>query len=155
MVARRAHNPEVVRFKSHLRNQKENQPNRVGFSFCLPPARVEFVPHRLRYEGSTSVPHSAVRNVGRITCEQEKTIDYRFFVVRHRSSRSRRSECIERHAATMRTVSKVVRFKSHRYNCFIVHRKAYAFFYFKLLTFYFKYDIIVSRYYDIKMEVGL
>ena len=33
MVARRAHNPEVVRFKSHLRNQKENHP--TGWFFFL------------------------------------------------------------------------------------------------------------------------
>ena len=33
MVARRAHNPEAVWFKSHLRNQKENQP--FGLVFFL------------------------------------------------------------------------------------------------------------------------
>ena len=45
MVARRAHNPEVVRFKSHLRNQKENHPSGwffflrfgLGFEHSLPP----------------------------------------------------------------------------------------------------------------------
>ena len=31
MVARRAHNPEVVRFKSHLRNQKESNPDGLLF----------------------------------------------------------------------------------------------------------------------------
>ena len=33
MVARRAHNPEVVRFKSHPRNQKERHSLRVSFVF--------------------------------------------------------------------------------------------------------------------------
>ena len=45
MVARRAHNPEVVRFKSHLRNQKESNPFGLlfflrfglGFEHSLPP----------------------------------------------------------------------------------------------------------------------
>ena len=33
MVARRAHNPEVVWFKSHLRNQTQRTPSWVSFAF--------------------------------------------------------------------------------------------------------------------------
>ena len=33
LVARRAHNPEVMRFKSHLRNQKRKQSNGLLFRF--------------------------------------------------------------------------------------------------------------------------
>ena len=32
-VARRAHNPKVVRFKSHSRNQKKKTTHQGGFSF--------------------------------------------------------------------------------------------------------------------------
>ena len=39
LVARRAHNPEVVRFKSHPRNQKENHPS--GWFFFLVGVRLE------------------------------------------------------------------------------------------------------------------
>ena len=35
MVARRAHNPEVVWFKSHLRNQKRNSIRMDAVLFCL------------------------------------------------------------------------------------------------------------------------
>ena len=36
LVARRAHNPKVVRFKSHSRNQKENINQTVGvFLFAM------------------------------------------------------------------------------------------------------------------------
>ena len=34
LVARRAHNPKVMRFKSHLRNQKTKPTLVVGFIFC-------------------------------------------------------------------------------------------------------------------------
>ena len=34
LVARRAHNPKVMRFKSHLRNQKIKPTLAVGFIFC-------------------------------------------------------------------------------------------------------------------------
>ena len=46
LVARRAHNPKVMRFKSHLRNQKTKPTLVVGFIFCsrrgLPPLALRF-----------------------------------------------------------------------------------------------------------------
>ena len=57
--------PPKISFLQPLHKTKTTQSG--GFSFWLPPAAGGFEPHRLRYEGSTSVP-KAVRNVGRITC---------------------------------------------------------------------------------------
>ena len=50
MVARRAHNPEVVRFKSHLRNQKEKHPLRVLFFLVL---KCDLNPAHIRVAGGS------------------------------------------------------------------------------------------------------
>ena len=50
MVARRAHNPEVVRFKSHLRNQKEKHPLRVLFFLVL---KCDLNPAHIRVTGGS------------------------------------------------------------------------------------------------------
>ncbi len=46
MVARRAHNPEVVWFKSHLRNQKRNSIRMDAVLFCLRSPNAEPPPSR-------------------------------------------------------------------------------------------------------------
>ena len=50
LVARRAHNPEVMRFKSHLRNQKAQLSHKgwLSFSFFTPRAEMGFESHELR-----------------------------------------------------------------------------------------------------------
>ena len=51
LVARRAHNPKVMRFKSHLRNQKKpklNQRFGVGFFLYLVAENDGFEPRELR-----------------------------------------------------------------------------------------------------------
>ena len=50
LAARRAHNPKVMRFKSHLRNHKNSEHHLVYrvFSFALRGCEKGFEPHELR-----------------------------------------------------------------------------------------------------------
>ena len=60
MVARRAHNPEVVRFKSHLRNQKENHP--TGWFFFLL-SGMSSVLHDLLYKPTSALAECRANNL--------------------------------------------------------------------------------------------
>ena len=72
MVARRAHNPEVVRFKSHLRNQKESNSQGLLFfafenEFCAsrpPEEGVGFAPERRRWREKRGAEREEDRSIG-------------------------------------------------------------------------------------------
>ena len=81
LVARRAHNPKVAWFKSSLRNQTKHL-NRDAFLILSG--------YKTDERGSLG--------------ERAKTIEYRFREALRRKARRARSECIERHGATMRPV---------------------------------------------------
>ena len=80
MVARRAHNPEVVRFKSHPRNQT-TPPRRV--SFCLVAER------SLIFTTSGEVVGSEVQNDSISFCTSETAQSKEYGAPRHRGDAGR------------------------------------------------------------------
>ncbi len=74
MVARRAHNPEVVRFKSHLRTQKRKHFGRSAFSFlerCVPQAERDA--HFVRDVAfGSDVPFGRVKGTHHITLRYQR-----------------------------------------------------------------------------------
>ena len=69
MVARRAHNPEVVRFKSHLRNQKRfHSRYNFGYGILLSIRKMaHFCPLTARFGGFMGV-FSYINNKSAILC---------------------------------------------------------------------------------------